>query len=96
MLPEFKTYQSILFGIYFLHFGSIKITGKPKQENLISARIDSLESLYLHSCTTLIENKVIKMPKNLNKQKIIYFPNELFFRVIVVCNFVELDGVNLT
>ena len=37
MLPEFKMYQPIQFGI-FLTFVTIKVVGEPKQQNLISAK----------------------------------------------------------
>ena len=50
-IPEFKIYQPILVGIFF-RFATIKIVNEPKQQILILARIESLESLYLHSCTT--------------------------------------------
>ena len=58
MLPEFKIYQPIQFGI-FLTFATIKIAGETKYQNLISARIKSLESLYLHSGPSLIEDTII-------------------------------------
>ena len=37
MLPEFKLYYSIQFGI-FLTFATIKVVGEPKQQNLLSAK----------------------------------------------------------
>ena len=37
MLPEFKMYQPIQFGI-FVTFVTIKVVGEPKQQNLISAK----------------------------------------------------------
>ena len=57
-LPEFKIYQPILFGI-FLIFETINIASEPNQQNLISARIVCLESLYLHISTTLYETHCV-------------------------------------
>ena len=37
MLPEFKIYQPIQFGI-FLTFATIKVVGETTQQNLISAK----------------------------------------------------------
>ena len=37
MLPEFKIYQPIQFGI-FLTFATIKVVGKPKKQYFISAK----------------------------------------------------------
>ena len=56
--PEFKIYQPIQFGI-FLIFATINIDSEPEQQNLISARIECLESLYLHYSTTLYETHCV-------------------------------------
>ena len=48
MLPEFKIYKPIQFGI-FLTLGTIKTAGETQQQNLISSRIEYLETHYLNS-----------------------------------------------
>ena len=67
MLPEFKIYQPIQFGI-FLTFATLKIAGKTKQQILISARIESLEPLYLHSHPALDETSKTATLQNLAKK----------------------------
>ena len=42
---------------------TLEIASEPKQQILISARIESLESPYLHSCTTLVWAPGLGHPK---------------------------------
>ena len=52
MLPEFKMYQPILFGI-FLTFVTIKVLAEPKQQNLISAKKFVKRTGCLHTSNSL-------------------------------------------
>ena len=52
MLPEFKMYQPILFGI-FLTFVTIKVLAEPKQQNLISAKKFVKHTGCLHTSNSL-------------------------------------------
>ena len=58
MLPEFKIYQSIQFGI-FLTFATIKVVGEPKQQNLISAKKFVKRTSCLQPSNSLPEHKML-------------------------------------
>ena len=60
MLPEFKIYQPIQFGI-FLTFATIKVVGEPKQQNLISAKKFVKRTGCLQPSNSLLE-KTWKIP----------------------------------
>ena len=53
MLPKFKIYYHIQFGI-FLIFATIKVVGEPKQQNLISAKKFSKRTGCLQPSNSLV------------------------------------------